>query len=153
MKIASGGGSWRWIIDPSGSTTLPNNLVWQSNLVTTTNNVITSSITNTTLTATGTEIYNPAYFTGTGSLINEYFNNDLLPNAGINSIPFRDFNWAANDMTFGKYDIYIGPSPIVIEWEALTADVKYILYYNRPLTAAEIKQNIEFFECNNPITS
>jgi len=150
MSMARGGGSWRWCIDPSGSTTLPNTLRWLSNLADTSTNVITSSITNTTLTATGTEIYPPIIFNATGSLVKEYFNNDLLPISGTNDIFLRNFNYGASDMTFGKYEnVSIGP--VSIDFEALTANVRYILYYNRPLTSAEIEQNVEFFQCGKAI--
>jgi hypothetical protein len=81
---------------------------------------------------------------------------------GTNTQPGRAFN--GNGVTSGggaitssSVQLFGGPERIYtspfgpITWNALSGSIKYILYYNRDLTEAELQQNNSFYLTNQPI--
>lgn len=137
--------TWNFIIQVSGSS---NYLWWQTariGAVDPQKNIITGSLNNVSLAATGTQ---RIISNNTGSEIRTYYNNSELPKSYFDSLPTRNFSNEPNQY-FGVYSFNDGV--IDYYWNALSGSMKYILYYDRPLSPAEITQNNNFFKLNEPI--
>lgn len=138
--------TWNFIIQVSGSS---NYLWWQAakiGAVDPQKNIITGSLTNVSLTATGTQKISGS---NTGSEIRTYYNDSELPKWYFDALPTRNFNNEPSQ-SFGVYS-YNDGTIVDYYWNALSGSVKYILYYDRPLTPSEITQNNTFFKSNGPI--
>jgi hypothetical protein len=149
---------WSFSMQTSGSTT-PDLIAYHA-LVTTKDTPITASLTT------------PHQFTyigrqsGSGGLSEVTMSIDTNPlsgsGSGLNDRIARAFN--GNGITFGEgaatsssIQLFGGPERTYISpfgpftWNALSGSMKYILYYNRDLSDAELQQNNLFYLAGNPI--
>jgi hypothetical protein len=137
-----GGSSWSWVQDISGSITSIKFL--RATFVNVATNPITGSFISQSFAFTGTTA-NPPVGPFTGSIIREWYNNQLLPVSGSHNNPTQTFNNAPYAQQFGK-----GYSGFSVS-NFLSGSAKYIVAYNRPLTQTEIQQNNTFFTLGEPI--
>jgi hypothetical protein len=135
-----------WVLNRSGSYTSLN--YNRGGFVPITVNELTASLVNQSFTLTGTTAV-PPINVFTGSIVREYYNNELLPNSGSNATAFQSFNWS-NEHFFGKgYVQSFGAINFFNNF--LSGSAKYITVYNRPLSAEEIAANNCFFDTGLPI--
>ena len=114
----------------------------------------------------GTEANTASIFGGTGSFTTQSFNSDYVVNQqgdGIQNIFYRSFTANGEAVTYNTNGqlVFGGPKafrdyrpsvPAYFKWNHISGGVQYILYYDRPLSEAELEQNYKFYGCNNPIT-
>jgi hypothetical protein len=113
----------------------------------------------------GKEINTASIFGGTGSFTTQSFNSDYVLNQqgdGLQNLFYRSFTGNGQTTTYNTNGqlTFGGPfarrdyRPAVnafFKWNHISGSVQYILYYNRPLSEAELEQNNKFYLCNNPI--
>jgi hypothetical protein len=96
---------------------------------------------------------------GSGSTISTYYNTQQLPTTKSNLLVTRvfdigntnEFNLTSSIQTFGGPRVnYTSPFG-EIDFLPLSGSIKYIAYYNRPLTQAELNQNNQFYLTGNAI--
>ena len=148
--------AWSFVIQTSGSTT-PDLSTWNA-LVNTKDAPITASLTLPhQFTYVGRQSASANYSEVTLSM-------DANPlsgsGAGTQTVPGRSFNGnsafpgAASSSSlqyFGGPEVNYSSPFGLITWNPLSGSIQYILYYNRDLTDAEIRQNNRFYLLNRPI--
>jgi hypothetical protein len=113
----------------------------------------------------GKEINTASIFGGTGSFTTQSFNSEYVVNQqgdGLQNLFYRSFTANGQTTTYNTNGqlVFGGPLatrtyssiPAFFKWNPISGSVQYILYYNRPLSEAELEQNNKFYLCNNPIT-
>ena len=161
---------WSWgIYSSSVSQSSDNNFMLRVNgqLVTdNAYNVTASLATFNQYSYLGKEINTASIFGGTGSFTTQSFNSDYVVNQqgdGLQNIFYRSFTSNGETTTYNTNGqlvfggpfasrTYGGSIQATFRWNPISGSVQYILYYNRPLSEAELEQNNKFYLCNNPIT-
>jgi hypothetical protein len=103
------------------------------------------------------------------SFVTQSVNANYLLNqsgSGLNTVIWRGFNANGNiisppfdtngQLVFGgplAFKDYRPSVPAYFKFNHISGSVQYILYYDRPLSEAELEQNNKFYLCNNPIST
>jgi hypothetical protein len=140
---------WQFGLYQSGSNS-PQLTMW--NDLTNQRNNVTASLNSSQFTYSGVS-------SSAGSTISTYYNTQQLPTTKLNVSIARafdiaytnEYNITSSIQTFG------GPGTIYnspfgrIDFLPLSGSIKYIAYYNRPLTQTELNQNNQFYLTGNAI--
>ena len=140
---------WQFGLFKSGSNA-PELTMW--NELTNARNTVTASLNSSQFTYLGVS-------SSAGSTISTWYDANQLPTTKFNGTIIRTFdisltnqyNLTSSIQTFGGPRVNETTPFGRIDWLPLSASIKYIAYYNRPLTNTELAQNNEFYLSGNPI--